>query len=216
MTVQDPTTLRIGTNPSTLLRSILATLRGLYTKGSTFSEPLLALGMGRLRLISTATASNDATVDFTLDGNHDRYLLSGVAVVPATDAVDAWARVSIAGTYQTANYRWARFNSYDTPSDATLGSTSDAKITIHTGIGSAAGECIEFLLWIGGPSNTALHKHVFGTFAADDQSGAQGGGFFTGSYRGATSAIDGIRFMFSSGNVESGEFSLYGLGNVTS
>lgn len=49
MTVQDPTSLRINTNPRTVQQSVLATLRGLYTLsagvitwGATFKVPLTA------------------------------------------------------------------------------------------------------------------------------------------------------------------------------
>ncbi len=174
-------------------------------------------GNGGLVHITSQTASNDATIDFTsgIDNTYDAYLLIGSAVVPATDAVTAMVRASVGGVFKSgaSDYGWARFAWNSGGTSSTTGDGSDTAWDIATSIGSAAGEGMRFSIIIGSPSNTSLRTLCSGNVSYDHSGGSLLGISFSGRTVGTigTSAVDGFRFLFSSGNVESGEFTLYGL-----
>lgn len=173
-------------------------------------------GYGRLVLISSASASNDATIDFTsgIDGKYAAYLLVGTTVHPATDSQGILLRISIASSFISADYRWVSSQVFDNATASLIGSTSDSSIKMQDTIGNATGESVAFAAIISNPADTVREKHIFGITGGHDASVAETATYFSGSYRGATSAIDGLRVLFASGNIATGEFSLYGLGNV--
>ena len=163
--------------------------------------------------IASASASSDATIDFTsgISSTYKTYMLTGSLVVPATDNVGAQLQVSVSSTFQTSDYKWGSFYVLDTGGTAGSGSTSDSKISLDTSVGSASGEGCSFVLYLHNPSNTAIYKHIEGLFVSSNLSNTLVARRFAGWYNGGTGAIDGLRFSFSSGDVESGEFVLYGM-----
>ncbi|KKN57913.1 hypothetical protein LCGC14_0557440 [marine sediment metagenome] len=170
---------------------------------------------GRLVLIQAQSASNNAVIDFTsgIDGTYNTYLLVGSNIVPETDNVIPFLRVSIAGTFKSgaSDYNWTSFQFNATGSNHS-GDTADNEIQMGAiTVGSAAGENCSFFAFINGPSNTALNKMIGGMHFNINQLGNVFGQIFSGSYMAGTEAIDGIQMGFLSGNVESGELALYGL-----
>lgn len=176
---------------------------------------------GSLILLSTATASASATVDFTssIDSTYDEYVLVGVGVVPATDAVAAYIRVSedAGSTWKSAatDYKYSGYvYGISAGAGGSAGGATSAQIELSHGttVGNASTKGFNFKLHFFKPSSTALHKTFEATPIGYETSG---GDYYTlikaGTYIGTVNAITGIRFLFSSGNISSGNFYLYGV-----
>ena len=172
---------------------------------------------GATELLSTATASNDAQIDFTtaswFDGTYPGgLLLKGVNVVPATDSVALELRVRIGGTFQTgSSYDHVHFSVGAGHGSGGTGGNDHSTIILITNLGSDTGEGCNFNLNIPDCSDTALYKAFHCYSGWINSSGKHNTGISGGAWKGATSAIDGLRLYMSSGNIESGTFKLYGL-----
>jgi hypothetical protein len=178
-----------------------------------------ATGAG-LTLISTQTASSSATIDFTgIDGTYDNYLIIGDSIRPATDASALFMRVQDGGSWQAdaSDYKYSMINYFHTGTPAAHGSTGAAQISMSvsgsdsfdTDVASHDGE---IMVHIYKPAGTTYKKR-FKTECVWQRSD---GIFFVNSgwamYDAAT-AVTGIRFLFSAGNIATGTFRLYGYKN---
>ena len=166
-------------------------------------------------LVASATASTSATIDFEdLDSTYHMYLLVGSKIIPATDGTSAYLRIGTGATptYQSgaSDYAWNGLNMAGTQTGATDTADSEIQITNDLTVGSAAGEGLSFSAFLFDPSNSNTHTHIeYNTTSKSTSGGPQlsiGGGWYL-----ATTAVTAIRFLFSSGNIASGEFRLYGL-----
>lgn len=179
-----------------------------------FRAPVGADGAS-LVLIQRQSASNSATIDFTtgIDSAYDCYVVKVDDLIPATDATELRLRVSEDGgsTFKAGgtDYAHTRNVNTDAGTGSGAGSTGDGAIVIAAFVSnSKALSCsVEF----GAPSGTSRHK-MFRWHADYETSGntitvATGAGVFKLD----TNAINGIRFLMSSGNITNGIFSLYGL-----
>jgi hypothetical protein len=162
-----------------------------------------------LVLISTATASSVATVDFTsgITSAYDEYELHIVNAIPATTGVGARLLTTLDGSnWDVTNYSSSFF-------DSTANSTSTANImlsdaTAVSNTTNSPGLCC--VVKVFAPSGTTANKaftvqSVYGTGTGGMQTG------FGGAIRATTSAVTGLRFLFSSGNITSGLFKMYGV-----
>lgn len=166
-------------------------------------------------LIGTGTASNSATIDFTSISNttYDSYLIIGDNIVPANNGVDLVMRISVSGTFQSGagaydhqQWRWVSGGS------GASGSTSATGINITStsdNLANTAARGNSFRLWFYNCANTASYKHA--TWEFTGQCSAPQGLVGSGSYLTAASAVDGFRFLMSSGNISTGTFKLYGI-----
>jgi hypothetical protein len=94
--------------------------------------------------------------------------------------------------------------------------SSDSEWHISTGIGSDAGESGSINFHLFNPASAANRAKFLtdGVWAHQADSTLRRymfGGRTAGTI--GTSAVDGIRFLFSGGNIESGTFTLYGRSN---
>ena len=169
--------------------------------------------------LQSTTASNDATVNMEtgIDGTYDLYMISVTKLKIQTDAENFQSRLKIGGSYLTlSNYQFhnrADVASSSTPSAAvSTGASAINLFNCGATVASefqyanvffctpAAADNIKGLWWEGWGSNTSTVSFY--------TSGA-------GSYdENATSALTGVQFKASSGNITSGEFALYGLQKV--
>lgn len=171
-------------------------------------------GAGGMTLLSTVTASSSATVDIetTFDSTYDTYMITVSGIRPQNNSVQLNVRMKIAGAYDTAsNYRYhttllgTNSGSYsaDTANPTTF-------FRLQNIGGNAAGYNGNYVMYVHLPSNTSLRKavHYEGMWV-----NSSGTGIFTagGATNDLTAALTGIRFYYSSGNIASGEFKLYGL-----
>ena len=178
------------------------------------SVPVFAAGGGAWNLLSTTTASNDNTVDIEtndLDSTYANYALVYHDVHPTDDGVSSAIRLSVGGTYATGSYRYAMLGFRDTPSTSNDRSQSAALIYLTGfGIGNATGEVTHGIIYLFNPSGTAHSKMIRGHCAQIDGSGQVILTTVVGTNATQT-AVDGIQFYFSAGDVESGVFKLYGI-----
>ena len=168
--------------------------------------------------ISTQEASSSAAIDFTgLGDTYDHYELVVSNAKPATDDVVANIRVGTGGgpTYQSSGYTWAVAGTVGAgPTALTNGSTSDtliqmASATAANGVGNASGESWSGTIKFNNPEASnlfSLYYQAVYNRAADGIVYVVSG---AGSYN-SVSAVTAIRFLFSSGNIASGRFTLYG------
>lgn len=171
-------------------------------------------------LLAHEPASASSVINFvTADGlgdAYDAYMVVFTKVKPATDDVYLGLRIGtgIGPTYQTANYSYAgRFSG--TGAGADIGSTSDDRIVLSRtgagqGVGSALGEHIDGVVYFANPEDATDYFLVRSESAYMRSDGLICECRGSGTY-GSGATITGIRFLFSSGNIASGDFRLYGL-----
>jgi len=176
--------------------------------------------------IKTLTASSSATITFlngssdvVLDSTYPIYLFKWINAHPATDD----SRLEIQGTTDGSNYNTAatttffrgqhRENdsatalSYETSHDE---AQTTGFIDIDASIGNDNDQSTSGELFLFNPSSTTFVKHFMSTsnsiFSSDGTSNT-----FVGGYFNTTSAITGIQFKQSSGNIDAGTIKLYGI-----
>jgi hypothetical protein len=177
---------------------------------------------GGWQLLTSGSVSNAATLDIVLTGYTAykglRFVLN---LVPATDAVNLLMRVSTDGgsTYDAGagNYQYAAYGINSSGTGVNTSSTSATALTITAGtggaqVGNASPEGTSLLITLLEQTNTALypricyHASMLSSAATSDSVLLIGAG-----HRHAAQDTDAVRFLFSSGNIASGIYQVYGL-----
>lgn len=177
-----------------------------WTAQGAGADPIYAASTGALVLLDTKTASGSSSLDFTsgIDGTYAAYELHLENVVPATNAVDMFLRVSKDGgsTYETTSYL------------CTIGGASGIALDNGAGapISNTAGGGLSGWVRIVKPSSPSNYKHTVGaityrTSAVATIAAANPAGFWNGGQ----DVINAIRFIFSAGNISTGVIRLYGI-----
>ena len=171
-------------------------------------------------LIATATASASASIEFTdLSSAYHKYIIVFENFAPSTDNV--WANIRLSkdngSTFDSgaSDYRYniyyrreSGFVSYsDSTSDVIRMYSGDADTGNRAGNASNEFACGQINIY--NPSATRW-THVDGHYSYLSSSAASGQGRFAGM-RVSASAVDAIQILFSSGNIASGTFKLYGI-----
>ena len=181
-----------------------------------------ALTDGNLTLLTTATASSSATLDFTssINSTYNSYMFKFFDIHPATDGeffqVNFRDGSSAYDATKTTTYFRAIHN--EAGNDAELGyrtaqdlaqSTNPQYITWR--VGTDNDQSCSGTLTIFNPSDTTFVKHFISTSNAysDDNYSYN---IFVAGYCNVTAAIDGVQFSFSSGNIDAGVIKMYGVG----
>jgi len=153
--------------------------------------------------ITSVTASNDATIEFDntiLDGTYDEYIFRFINVVPSTDLTSLYSQVSTdnGSTYVATGYY--------------TGSSNDTELLIGNAVGSSANENgVSGNMTLMGVTSSTQYKGVLIDTMTVDGSGNADPELYP-QYNIRTAAeIDAIKFYYSSGNVESGTISVYGV-----
>ena len=185
-----------------------------------------AAGGGYWTLIKSITASSSATVSFVngtagvvFDNTYKLYMLRMIGVHPQTDTADfTFSPSDDTGSTYSVTKTVGVYSTYNKEDDAQEGiqyrGTEDSKQETHyqelfpehsaDADSAGVGELIFF-----DPSDTTHVKHFYGhtSYCNDDDYGK----FLSlGGYFNTTSAIDAIQFKYSSGNIDAGQFILYG------
>ncbi len=168
-------------------------------------------------VIQTQAASSNATLDFETglgDTLYDAFCLVISNATPETDDQEMWLRVGTGGpvTYQAgvADYGWFMSGSATLEQDS-----ADAQIQLSFAglaggsVGNASGESYSATLYFNNPEASNFF-HVHGTCVYSRADGGVEGGAFGGQYLTAA-AVTGLRFLFSSGDIGTGRFTLYGM-----
>ena len=178
---------------------------------------------GNLKLLSTQTAADDASVSFTsgIDSTYDLYMFKFINANPVSGSyVNFQFEGSINGgsgygVTKTTTFFGAKH--YESDSSSSLGyiaggdeaQSTDPQI-LFSDTGEDADQNCSGELFLFAPSNTTYVKHFYSTSqgsSTDDQTQ----NFFMGGYFNTTSAINAIKFSFSAGNIDSATVKMYGL-----
>ena len=202
---------------------------GLISNGTTLIDAgALDSGVatGSLVHIKTLTASSSANLDFVhgtssvvFDGTYKEYIFRYIDIHPASVA-QLTVNFRDGGSDFDASKVTATSNPYHTEADTAnfiyrsawdLGnSTSDQIIAKELGNGND--ESASGFMYLYEPSSTSKVKHFIGTTNYYQQFGATGSfGVQYGGYCNTETAIDGVRFKMSSGNIDSGTIKMYGV-----
>lgn len=169
-------------------------------------------GGAYIHLQTQTVSSSVAQVDFTSNlGTYDtiKFVFSGVH--PATDNVSFFARVSTDGgtNYLTTTYNSSGNYVWSGGSNGTQGNQTD-RIVLNGACGNQDTESQSGFLEMNNLASTTFYKNTQSLCTGVHDTGALIS-TFAGTSIHQTSAINGVRFMFSSGNIEAGKFSLYGV-----
>ena len=177
---------------------------------------------GAMTFISKSTASSSSTISFTsgIDSTYKEYLFIFKDIHPATNQVELEFQGNAAGgsgfneTMTTTLFKAGHSEAdngtgvgYESGADQAQG-TNYQDIARYVGNGND--ECVSGTLHLFNPSSTTFVKHFMARtqmYHASDESED----CFTAGYFNTTSAIDEISFKFSSGNIDAGTITLYGI-----
>ena len=182
---------------------------------------------GALTHIKTLTASSSSTLSFVdgssdvvLDSTYPIYLFKLINVHPS--ASDGFFEINFS-TDSGSNYNVAKtttlfasfhFESggaaalnYNTSHDSAQ-NTGGARIVTSQGNGNDESFSGEIFLY--NPSSTTFVKHFISRLSVHGSSSIFYD-FYSAGYGNTTSAIDGVKFAYASGNIDSGTFKLYGI-----
>ena len=183
------------------------------------------LAQGKMTLLQTQTASSSASISFTsnIDNTYPIYLFKFINIHPATDGAEFTINFS---TDSGSNYNVAKtttfFVAYNAESESSSGLTYIDSLDIAQGtgvanifynVGNENDESASGTLHLFNPSSTTFVKHFMSTFNVYNNSGSNGNSVQVdvAGYGNTTSAIDGVQFAMSSGNIDSGTIKLYGI-----
>ena len=176
---------------------------------------------GDIVLITTVTASSSANLDFTsgINSTYKEYIFKYINIHPASVAqltvnfrdggsdFDATKTTSNIAPYHVLNGSTGVI--YRTAWDLAQ-STSD--LIIAQELGNTAQMTASGYFHLFDPASTTFVKHFVGVTQYFQDLG--GGGSFSvhyGGYCNTTTAIDGVTFKMSTGNIDTGTIKLYGV-----
>lgn len=173
----------------------------------------ITAGAGGLVLIEQHTASSSSSLDFTsfISSTYDHYLFALVGVLPATDGADLLARVGTGGgpSWDTgSNYYWfygghsllGGFTGQGNP-----GTSFKIAPNIENSVTGVGGDFTIF-----NPQDTAGRKVIAWNTVANFADGNVGR-MFGGAIWNSSTAVTGVQFFYSSGNIASGTIRVYGV-----
>jgi len=179
---------------------------------------------GKLTLISSATASGSSSVEFTsgIDSTYDEYVFYWVNVHFSANTKSLHMNASTNGgssygvvatnTVFEAEHQENDTNAqlvYMSGYDQAQASSPDLYLTREVKSDNDASTSGELHLF--SPSSTSKVKHWISTGFVGPTSADRASTFYTAGYYNTTSAIDAIKFVPSSANIDDGNFYLYGV-----
>jgi len=179
----------------------------------------IPVALGDMVLVSSATASASASIEFTL-GDYKEYQFYIVNAHPSTDAklgfnfsIDSGSNYNVTKTTTLFIAQHDEANTYAemayNTNDDLAQSTSDQPLTAGS-TGSGNDECICSIFKLFNPSSNTFVKHFMGTSNNLPSYSASNHQFVAG-YANTTSALTNIKFQMSSGNIDAGKILMYGI-----
>tara|TARA_R100001460_G_scaffold31298_1_gene61618 strand:+ start:1555 stop:2217 length:663 start_codon:yes stop_codon:yes gene_type:complete len=182
---------------------------------------------GAMTLIKTLTASSSSTLSFVdgsssvvLDNTYPVYLFKFISLHPASNDYHFMLNFSIdSGSNYNVTKTTTYFRARHKENDATteLGyqtvfdvaqSTGDATIFDSVSTDNDASWSGEMYLF--NPSSTTFIKHFMSRIQGMSNSPLSNDVYCAG-YCNTTSAVDGVKFLVNSGNIDAGTIKLYGI-----
>jgi hypothetical protein len=175
---------------------------------------------GALALVSTQAASNSASLQWTGLATYKNYLLTINNLLPVTSGgVTLRARFGEGGTptWETSGYNWAGlvYGINLASSSSAIGNNS-AYLALDgaVGIANAAATACSGMFLINDLTSGSVNKKLTGIFSASNagySSITEYTALVSGSYTADQTAVTALELYFSSGNISSGQASLYEL-----
>lgn len=175
--------------------------------------------LGDMVLVSSATASSSASIEFTL-GDYKEYKFFFVNIHPATDAAHFQFNFSIDSG---SNYNVTKTSSFFEAYQNEAGSASSLNYqdgydlaqstsyqTIAYSSGGSADESSSGYLQIFNPSSDTFVKHYISRFSVYN-SGDYMVDNYSAGYANTTDDLTNIKFQMSSGNIDDGKILMFGL-----
>ena len=190
----------------------------LTSTGSGSPPAFEAAASPALSFVSTQVASSSASIEFTgIDNTSDMWMVVLQGVNAATDNTVMSIRTSndaSSHSYDSggSDYNWSmagiysgdEYGKYDT-ADAQIAMGGDPNL-----IGNDADIGLSGTIYIHKPADTALDTGI--TYNCYQQNGANNFQYIIGGgHRVANEAVTAVQFLFLSGNIDSGRFSMYKL-----
>lgn len=167
----------------------------------------------KVTLIASGSVTASATLDVSIPSGYKSVQLRFNGLTPATDAVTLYLRLSQASSFLAGadDYSWARMLANAAGAvGADEGAGGDPQIEMATNVDNGAGSYCWGVIDMHNPDDTATRKGV--NWLGGINNGVNSTYVTTGAGQIIlnTSAVDGIRLLFSSGNVATGTYALYG------
>jgi hypothetical protein len=195
----------------------------LTSNGTTWTSA--AAPSGALTLLQTVTASSSSTVDLStgIGSTYDFYLVTFTNIT-STASANLRLQVNESGSYSNTWFGFANGGYANGSGNLAINTNGGSvlQLTLSTipplSSGGGYGSTVSGELWFSNPTSTTLNKVVnFVTSAVNSFSpeffATQGGGVRMYNSYDPPPAWTGLRFAFSSGNINTGVFRLYGLKN---
>ena len=180
------------------------------------------LSSSAMTLLSTQTASSSATISFTsgIDSTYKEYIFKFIDIhgsaqgsvyfqVNFRDGSSAFDATKTTTLFRTYHFEDASAAAVAYEEEHDLAQSTGA-LKIAQGISTDNDHCTVGTLHLFDPSSTTFVKH----FLSDTQTAHEDNAsyrWFVSGYCNTTTAIDGVQFSMSSGNIDSGVIKLYGI-----
>jgi len=185
-----------------------------------------SVSLGSMVHIKTLTASSSATLSFVdgtdsvvLDSTYPIYVFKFINIHPADNSRHFGVGFRDGGTDYDAvkTTTMIKAHHYESDSSAALAYNTGEDLAQSTAfqylasdVGNLDDECASGTMQLFNPSSTTFVKHFISKancLLANEQSIH----FHVSGYVNTTTAIDGVQFKMSSGNIDSGKIKLYGV-----
>jgi hypothetical protein len=181
-----------------------------------------AVESGNMVLLSTQTASGDASISFTsgIDSTYKEYMFIFNNIHPQTDTTDFVFNCSTdGGSSYNVTKTTTHFDAYhnESGSSAVLGyntaydlAQSTAFQILSYAISADADGSTSGYMSLFNPSDTTFVKHFIAVTNETQYNDYTVNGYIAG-YMNTTSAIDAVQFKMASGNIDDGTIQMFGI-----
>ena len=167
--------------------------------------------------LETVVVSNQATVDIDLTGTYDEYVLHIQDLVPVTDVTELWMRFSVdaGSTFLSgaSDYGWNMDGAQ--PATTTDSDTSAAEINLtkdfQSFMGTGTIESLNAWVRIHNAKQTTKAVCITGDMVQIADTGSLVGMRIGGALIANIDEVDAVRLLASSGNLNTGSVTLYGV-----
>ncbi len=172
-------------------------------------------GIG-MEIINSGTVSNAATLDITdLLAIYRSYLFVFDNLLPVTDAAEMRIRTDTNNGASfdagAADYAWSLQANDSANNHAGNNDISDSEIAIYGAASNAAGEAASGQVWIHNPMDSGVRTIIISNAAFINDAGTILANNLAAGMRLVAQANNAIRFLFSSGNISTMNWTLYGM-----
>lgn len=203
---------------SGLMAPALGTSGQVLTSNGTTAAPSYQSISGNLVLIQTQTASNSATINFTgIPATYDQYEVRFTGVLPVTNGSYLVARVGEGATptwESSLNYTYGGFYSSSNNTSGSLAGVGVSAMFVTGSLGTSSTTStggVSGKMTFMGLGSTSIWKQSRSEMVLINGSGIIVECSVNNVWAGDTNAITGLQFFFATGNIASGDFSLYGV-----